>query len=281
MSGDFDGAGKPTKDYYHGRDIQIIERELDLWYAGILKKIWKSFARMTEMQHSNFAEAVAKQFSGLKVVTDDVKRIILKGNFNPEKPTAWDDNEVFRFAQMMRKFTKPMIIAANKVDTPNGPTNFMKVKEEFNYPIAAVFADGELSLRQADKAGLISYVPGDKTFETKGQFNEKQKAALDKIQAVMNEFGSTGVQDVLNKIIFDVLEYIAIYPAGAKLSDSKGNVLHDCYLMPPGSTALDFAFRLHTDIGKNFVKAVDVRTKQAVGKDHKLKSGDGFEIMTK
>ena len=51
--------------------------------------------------------------------------------------------------------------------------------------------------------------------------------------------------------------------------------------MPAGTTALDFAFRLHTDIGKGFVKAIDVRTKQAVGKDHKLKHRDGLEILTR
>jgi len=31
---------------------------------------------------------------------------------------------------------------------------------------------------------------------------------------------------------------------GAKLSDSKGNVLPDCFLMKNGSTALDFAYKL-------------------------------------
>jgi (p)ppGpp synthase/HD superfamily hydrolase len=46
------------------------------------------------------------------------------------------------------------------------------------------------------------------------------------------------------------------------------------------STALDFAFSLHTDIGNRFVKAVDVRSKQPVGKDHPLKHRDGIEIMT-
>jgi ribosome-binding ATPase YchF (GTP1/OBG family) len=281
MSGEFDGTGKPTKDYNPGLDIQIIEKELDLWYLGIFKKAWASLARTIEIQHSNFADTVARQFSGLKVNPDDVKHVILKAGLNPEQPAHWKAEDLSKFAQMLRKYTKPMIIAANKVDTPNGPANFKKVKEEFDYPIAPVFADGELALREADKHQLIEYIPGEKTFTYKKELNEKQKAALDKIQAVMNEFGSTGVQDVLNKVIFEVLEYIAIYPAGAKLSDSKGNVLPDCYLMPPGSTALDFAFRLHTDIGKNFVKAIDVRTKQAVGKDHKLKSGDGFEIMTK
>ena len=81
--------------------------------------------------------------------------------------------------------------------------------------------------------------------------------------------------------MFDILKYVSVFPAGSKLEDSKGNVLPDCYLMPPGSTALDFAYRLHTDIGNNFIKAVDVRTKKAVGKDYVLKDGDGLEIMTR
>ena len=76
------------------------------------------------------------------------------------------------------------------------------------------------------------------------------------------------------------LKYIAIFPAGSKLSDSKGNVLPDCFLLPPGSTALDFAYHLHSDIGDRFVKAIDVKTKQPVGRDHPLKNRDGIEIMT-
>src|SRR3989338_5096871 len=96
--------------YYPGQDIRIIERELDLWYAGILNKVWKTFARTIEMQHSQFADAVAKQFSGLKVNAEDVKHVMLKLNFNYEKPTAWTDIHVFQFAQALRKYTKPMII---------------------------------------------------------------------------------------------------------------------------------------------------------------------------
>ena len=143
-------------------------------------------------------------------------------------------------------------------------------------------ADSELALRQASKAGLIDYVPGDSKFEYKKDVNEKQKAALEEIRKnVLEVYGSTGLQEVLNKVIFDLLKYIAIFPAGSKLTDSKGNVLPDCFLLPPGSTALDFAYYLHSDIGDNFVKAIDIRTKKAVGKDHELKSRDGLEIMTR
>jgi ribosome-binding ATPase len=281
MSGETDGEGKPTENYDPAKDIAFIEKELDLWYLGILKKVWPGFSRTVEMQKKKFEDAVAKQFSGLKVTEDEVRHVLLKSKLDGEKPTGWTDANLSTFATMLRKYTKPMVIAANKVDRPLGKENFERVKSQFDYPIIACFADGELSLRQADKAGLINYVPGESTFTVKGTLSDKQKAALDEIQKTMNAFGSTGVQNVLNAVVLDVLKYVAVYPAGSKLSDSKGNVLPDCYLMPPGSTALDFAFRLHSDIGRDFVKAVHIKTKQAVGKDYVIKTGDGLEILTK
>ncbi len=281
MSGETDSEGKPATNYVPSNDIKFIEHELDLWYLGILKKVWMVFARRTEMEHTELAKALAKQFSGLKVTVTDVERVLKKLPFAQEKPSHWTEPQLEMFAQLLRKETKPMIIAANKVDRPRGRENFELIKKEFSYPIVPCFADGELSLRQADKAGLVEYVPGERTFEIKKEVSDKQKEALEAIQKVIEEFGSTGVQEVLNKAVFETLGYVAIYPAGSKLEDSKGNVLPDCFLMPPESTALDFAYRLHSDIGKNFVKAIDVRTKKAVGKEYVLKQGDGLEIMTK
>ena len=301
MSGETDGEGKPSKDYYPGNDIRIIETELDLWYLGILKKAWGVFARTVEMQKKNFSEAVAKQFSGLKVSADDVKSVVLKSKLNPEKPAAWTEADLAKFANLLRKNTKSMIIAANKMDRPNSGANFEKIKKEFDYPIVPCFADGELSLRQADKAGLIEYIPGEKTFEMKKEISDtennrfsvpksskeepelsgKQKSALDEIKKIMEKYGNTGVQEIINKVVFDIMKYVAVFPAGAKMSDSKGNVLPDCYLMKEGSTALDFAFRLHTDIGNGFVKAINLKTKQAVGKDYIIKHRDGIEIITR
>lgn len=281
MSGESDGEGKPAENYYPGNDIKIVENELDLWYLGILKKAWRTFARTIEMQKTKFAAAVAKQFSGLKVTEDDVTDVILRNKINIDKPSSWTDFELANFVRALRRGTKPMILAANKMDRPNSPENFEKVKKEFDYPIVPCFSEGELALREADKAGLIDYIPGEKSFVIKGKPNVKQKAALDSIQKTLDEYGGTGIQKVLNFSVFDILKYLCIFPAGDKLADSKGNVLPDCYLMKQGSTALDFAFRLHTDIGNGFVKAIHVRTKRAVGKDYELKHRDGLEIITK
>jgi ribosome-binding ATPase YchF (GTP1/OBG family) len=281
MSGETDSTGKQTENYDPTKDIIFIEKELDLWYLGILKKAWVVLMRGMEMQKTNFAKTVAKQFSGLKVTEDDVNHIVLKEKFEISRPSSWDEKTLFNFARALRMYTKPMIIAANKVDRPSGKDNFNRVKEQFSYPIVPCFADGELSLRQADKAEIISYIPGEKSFKVVKELSVAQKNALDTIQKVINEFGSTGVQDIINSIVFDLLKYVAIFPAGSKMEDSKGNVLPDCFLMLPNSTALDFAYKLHTDIGKNFVKAMHLKTKQTVGKDYKLKHLDGLEIMTR
>ena len=281
MSGETDATGKQTENYEPAKDIIFIEKELDLWYLGILKKAWVVLMRGMEMQKTQFAKIVSKQFSGLKVTEDDVNYVILKERLDITRPSSWDNETLYKFARALRMYTKPMIIAANKVDRPNGKENFERVKKQFSYLMIPCFADGELSLRQADKAGLIKYIPGEKSFEITKQVSNPQKQALDTIAKVMVDFENTGVQNILNAVVFDLLKYVAIFPAGSKMEDSKGNVLPDCFLMPPNSTALDFAYRLHTDIGKNFVKAMHLRTKHAVGKDYKLQHLDGLEILTR
>lgn len=284
ISGETDAGGKETKGYNPLNDISMLENELDLWYLGILNKVWKGFARTVQNTKQELHKAIAKQFSGLKVNEDDVKRILIKGGYNTEKPTEWSDVELRKFCHELRHLTKPMIIAANKCDRPDSSKNLEKLKESYpNLLIVPCSADSELSLRLANNAGLIEYVPGETNFKVLKTLSEKQKEALDLIKKnVLDVYGSTGVQEVLNKTVFDLLKYIAIFPAGVhKLADSKGNVLPDCFLLPSSSTALDFAYAIHTDLGKNFIKAIDVRTKQAVGKEHKLKHRDGLEIITR
>jgi len=288
LSGKTNEEGKPVEDFYPGKNIEFLERELNLWYSSILKKVWRVFSRTAEMQKKNFAEAVAKQFSGLKVSEDDVKEVLLKTGFNSEKPTKWSDEDVFEFAKQLRHLTKPMIIAANKIDTERGKKNLEKIKKDFpDYVIIPCSAESELALREAARDGLIDYVSGEGKFKIsekgKQKLNEKQKKALEFVQKnILNVYGSTGVQKILDEVVFNMLNYIAVFPAGvSKLADSKGNVLPDCFLIKKGSTALDFAAKLHTDFAENFIKAIDVRTKKIVGKEYKLKHRDGIEIISK
>ncbi len=284
VSGTTDAEGKITKGYNPCNDVLVLEEELNKWYLNLLMKVWSSFARKAEIEGLNFSEAVAKQFSGLKVNEEHVKRVLLKLNFS-EKPSSWKESHLIKFASELRKESKPMIIAANKIDMENGKENYKLLKEKYlDYKIIPCSADSELALREATKANLIKYIPGEKTFEIIGNLNEKQKEALGRIKKdVLEEFEEgTGVQAVLNTAVFNILGYIAIFPASAnKLVDSKGRILPDCFLLPPRSTALDFAYALHTDFGNNFIKAIDARSKRALGKAYELKHRDALEIVTR
>jgi len=283
--------GKPVEPGTHDpmEDIKFLENELDLWYLGILNKVWKTFARTLNQSKDGkgetFEKGVAKQFSGLKIDEELVKQAVRQSGLDASKAAQWKEDELLRFARVLRMLSKPMIIAANKSDTIKGRENFAKMREQLpKYIIIPCSADSELALRQAAKAGLIEYVPGERDFKILKQLSPKQEEALNKIKKDVFSWAleGTGVQSVLNTAVFSLLKYIAIFPAGVnKLADSKGNILPDCYLLRDGSTALDFAYSLHTDIGKNFVKAIDARTGKAVGKDYKLKHRDALEIATK
>ena len=90
------------------------------------------------------------------------------------------------------------------------------------------------------------------------------------------------MQACLNAAVFDFLKHIVIFPGGvSKLTDAKGNVLPDAFILPPHSTALNFANKIHTDLARDFVAAIDVKTRRKIGRDTELKNLDVIEIMTK
>ena len=282
-SGTTDETGKPAENYDVTKDVIFLEDELDKWYLGIFLKVWKSFSRKAEMEGDDFAKAVVNQFSGLKVKEEHVKSALFKLNFSSQ-PSKWTEEQLMKFASELRKQSKPMIIAANKIDVVNGKDNYEKLKKKFPEKIIIpCSADSELALREAAKREIIEYIPGERDFTIKKNLNDKQKEALDKIKKnVLDEYETgTGVQEILNYSVFKLIGYLAIFPAGAtKMQDSKGNILPDCFLLPPNSTALDFAFFLHTDFGKNFNRAIDARSKKILGRDYKLKNRDALEIIT-
>jgi hypothetical protein len=283
ISGTTDIEGKQTENHDPRQDIKFLEDELDAWYLNILNKTWQPLARKMGIEKTDLAKTIAKQFSGLKINESQIKDVLRRLN-NPENPAQWSPEQLKKFAHNLRHKSKPMIIAANKCDHINAEDNLKKIKEDFpGYSIIPCSADSELALREANKAGLIDYTPGDSSFKIIKDVNERQKSALEKIKKdVLEKYGNTGIQQTLNFAIFDLLKYMAIFPAGAnKLGDQYGNILPDCFLLPENSTALDFAYHLHTNFGDNFIKAIDARSKKALGKDYKLKNRDALEIVSK
>lgn len=262
------------------KDIEMIENEIDTWYYQILKKGWEKFARTVKQENLDIKRALAKQLSGLKVTEDDVQEIIKELKL-VHYPTEWSEDELKELASRLRKKTKPMIIAANKIDVEGALYNLDRVKEKFkDYNVIGCSAESELALREAAKHKLVEYVPGDSDFKIIGKLNDEQKKGLDFVKKnILDKFKTTGVQDILNYAVFELLNYITVFPGGINnLYDKDGNCLPDCYLVPSETTALDFAYRLHTDIGDHFVKAIDVKKKIPLSKTHKLNNRDVIEI---
>ncbi len=277
--GEFKGPGS----YDPTNDILFLERELDMWFLSIFNRNFEKVARTIQSTKQHPSLAITKQMSGLKV-TETIAREALRTCKVPEDPVAWTEQDRLLLASELRRRTKPIIIAANKIDLPSADRYLNAAREKFRHlTIVPCCADAEIALREAAKKGLIHYIPGERTFTITGAVNEKQQQALSFIQEqVLNKYGSTGVQQVLDTAVFSVLKYKAIFPGGVNnLKDSEGRTLPDCFLLPEQATALDFAAVIHSDLAKNFIRAIDVRTKKVVGKDHLLQHRDVLEIVTK
>jgi hypothetical protein len=286
VSGSINEKGEEVEklSYDPAEDIKFLEHELNMWYLRLIEKGWEKFARTVQQERPELKKALTKQLSSLRVTEELIDSVIKKLDLGLEI-LKWDKDVLTKIAIELRKETKPMIIACNKVDVNGAKEKFEKLKDEFpDHLLVPCSAESELALREASKHELISYVPGNKEFEIikEEKLNEKQKKGLELVKNdVLAKFNSTGVQNVLDKAVFELLGYIAIFPGGVNnLKDQHGKILPDCFLMPPKTTALDFAFRLHTDIGNAFIKAIDVKTKKPVGKDYLLKNRDVIEIAT-
>lgn len=264
------------------KDVRFLEEEMELWMLNILENNFGKFARSPLSSKTQVIDALAKGLSGLGVTNAQVDTALMKSKVS-EKLTEWKPEDHRTFIHALRLISKPLVIAANKCDLPTAKANVEKLQKEFPHLlIVPCAAEAEFTLKRAAKAGLVDYIPGEKGFTIKKELSEAQKQALTYIQTrVLDVFDSTGVQRILDETIFSALKYVAIFPGGTKgLVDSQGRTLPDCFLMPPHSTTLDFAFRLHTDFGKNFIKAVDVKTRMLLGKDHVLKNRDVIEIIS-
>jgi hypothetical protein len=177
-----------------------------------------------------------------------------------------------------------MVVAANKMDTPEAQENYAQITSDPEYEhltIVPASAHAEKALKSAEEGGVIEYTPGDDDFEIVGEVSGSQEAGLEQIREFVTEYGATGVQDALEAALFDVLGVIPVFPGGANgLGNEHGEVLPDCYLLPPNSTAEDFAYSLHSDIGEGFLHAIDCRSNRQRGASSDLDERDVLEVIT-
>jgi len=279
-SGSTDAEGNPVGLGNHDpvSDVKFLEYEISMWLQGILKRNWEKLMRNYKAMGGKPDQVLIDQMAGAGVSDNHLRHALAEMK---KDPGAWSEEDLKRFAGLLRAYSKPMILAANKMDIapPDNVMRLLALKNEIVIPVSGA---AEIALRLAEKAGLIKYSPGDPDFQIVGQLNKAQTAGLEKIRALLKQFGSTGVQQCINRAVFDLLDYIVLYPVEDenKFTDRKGVILPDAYLMKRGSTARDLAFRVHSDIGESFLFAIDAKTKMRLGEKYELKDGDVIKIVS-
>ncbi len=283
-SGSTDSEGNPCPKGSHDPldDVEFLENEIDLWFKSILSKNWRRISKRGRLEGTKLELLILEQVTGLGITREQVLHSLHKCSIQGN-PEDWSEKELLRLAVTLRKISKPFILGANKCDI--APTeNLEKLTELKDYTVIPAMAELELALNNATSAGLLIYNRGESDFEVidPSRLNEKQKKGLMTIRKHLQKWKRTGVQKCIEEAAYNLLDLIVVFPVEDenKLTDHEGRVLPDAYLMKKGTTALDLAFKIHTDLGKHFIRAIDARTKRVVGKDHVLKHGDVISIVS-
>ncbi|AQL41803.1 redox-regulated ATPase YchF [Halorientalis sp. IM1011] len=280
-SGGTNEEGEPVEVGEHDpvEDVDFVEEEMDLWLASIVDRNWESVERQSRSPDFDIDEALAEMLTGVGATELDVARTLRELEY-PEDPIQWTDEDREALAGEIRRRTKPIVVVANKADiAPEG--NVERLREAAEYVVPAT-ADGELALRNGADAGVVDYDPGDPDFEIAGDVSDQQAEGLERIRDVMGEWGGTGVQTALNTAVYDLLDHLTAYPVQneSKWTDGTGNVLPDAHLLPDGSTPVDLAYAVHSDIGDGYLHAVDAKDGRKIGDDHELEEGDVVKIVS-
>jgi ribosome-binding ATPase YchF (GTP1/OBG family) len=281
FTGETDLEGEPTTGHDPREDIDFLEAELDKWYLDILEKGIERYRSGYDGTDRAIEADLAEQMSAFGISEDELKQVLLALDLELD-PDEWDDEDREMLARKIRIRTKPMVIAANKVDTDAARDNWAKIAEDQEYDhltFVPVSAHAEKALKNGDEAGVLDYRPGDGEFEILADLPDEKQAGLEQIREFLDAFGETGVQRAIETALFEELGAIAVFP-GARKPQDDGSFLQDCFVFPGESTAEEFAYHLHTDIGEGFLHAHDVRSGRQVGADTMLSHRDVIEITT-
>ena len=287
-SGALDAEGQEVDagSYDPVEDVRFLEEELVEWMLGIIQKDWRRITGRVKSEGAKLEELLLEKLSGLKITRVHILKAMRNSNLKAESVDKWTDEETRVFVQTLQKIAKPIIIAANKIDRPNAEDNLKRLQEEFpDYLVVPVSALAEKVLKDLEQKEVIKYIPGDDDFQilTPDGLNENELAQLEKIREhILKKFGGAGVQNILNRAVFDYLHMITVYPVhdSNSLSDSDGNVLPDVYLVPEGTNAKEFAGHIHTDLMESFIHGIDARTKMRISDKHELKDRDVIKIVS-
>jgi hypothetical protein len=280
-SGGTDEEGEPVEigTYDPLDEVDFIEREMDLWLAGIVDRNWESIERKSRSPDFEIDAALADLLTGFGASEYEVAAALRELDY-PADPIQWTATEKEALAREIRERTKPIVLVANKADVAP-PENLDRMRDTGEFVVPAT-ADGELALRRGAEAGVVAYDPGDDDFEIVGDVTGGQRKGLEQIRAVVETHGGTGIQQAIDTAVYDLLDHITVYPVQneSKWTDGQGETLPDAFLLPRGSTPKDLAYAVHSDIGDGYLHAVDARSNRRISESYELEEGDVIKIVS-
>lgn len=278
-SGATDAEGNPVDVGSHdpAGDIAFLRYEMTMWVVGILAKHWSRLQRQAQSKTSDVYDGIAGVLAGLGITYENVKDAAEETGIDLRRAA---EEDLAPFCDSLLQKTKPMLFVGNKMDT--APEAMLANLKDLGCMPASAAA--ELALRMAADGGFIDYLPGDPSFAIRAdaKLTAAQRAGIERLGLLMQTYGGTGVQQAINRTVFDLLDQIVVYPVEDEhhFTDKQGRVLPDAFLMPRGSTPKDLAFRVHTDIGEGFLYAVDARSGMRIKESTELKDGDIIKIVS-
>ncbi|ALU11364.1 translation-associated GTPase [Ignicoccus islandicus DSM 13165] len=272
-SGSTDEEGNPVPPGSHDptEDVKILLEEYVNWMFSQILKDWKSFSMKVDTSGESIEDALYKRLSGFKVKRDQIK-LALDELSPPSKLSKWSQADIKSFIDKVVEF-KPKVIVANKADLPQAESLIERLKEQLPYKVIPTSAAAEMILRKAAKEGYIEYVPGDADFTEVKTLSPKQKKVLETIRKnVLEKWGSTGVVQSLNTVVFDEMDMTVVYPVHDvnRYTDTEGRVLPEARLVKKGITVREFAGLIHSDFQKHFLYAIDALSSRKLGGEHRI-----------
>ena len=266
-------------------EVTWLAEELVEWIAEILGREFDRHARSVELEGTKVEEFLRDRLTGLSITPTQVAVALRTVPVDRLRPSTWSADERRRLAASLLEASKPRVVVANKCDrsSPDAVKGLASRIEPI--PTVPTSAEAELTLRRAGRAGLVEYAPGaaDFTVPDPSRLSPGQRRALDEVRQILTRWGSTGVQLALETMVFDRLRYIVVFPVEDEThwTDSRGRVLPDAFLVPADTPARAVAYRVHTELGEGFIRAIDGRTHRALSAEHPLSPGAVVRIVAR
>jgi ribosome-binding ATPase YchF (GTP1/OBG family) len=280
---DFEGRQVDPGSHDPLEDVKFLENELDEWFTGIIYKDWDKLGKLADQKALDNASILHDRLSGLGFGKRVIEEAMSGLELDTKKISSWSKDQVASFAKDLRIRGKPSVIGANKADISTAERNISRMRETLDVPVIPVVAEAELALRRAAQKGLIKYIPGENHFTVMSDsLSAVQNEALNRLSNLMTKFNGTGVQTTLETAVYQAYKGIVVYPVEDvnKLTDKRGNVLPDAFILKSGSKPIDLARKVHTELEKGYLYSIDAKTKQRLSSDYTLKNLDVVKIVS-